>query len=70
MVLKLFLGKSSLVEGIVTSIPEITFFRISPSTISKSLFGESEAEVRKIFQECRSIKPSVLFIDELDGIAT
>jgi transitional endoplasmic reticulum ATPase len=33
-------------------------------------FGESEANVRKIFDNARSSAPCVLFFDELDSIAT
>lgn len=33
-------------------------------------FGESEANIREIFDKARSAAPCVLFFDELDSIAT
>lgn len=33
-------------------------------------FGESEANIREIFDKARGAAPCVLFFDELDSIAT
>ena len=59
-----------MVKAIVNACPNVTYFYVSPSMISKSLFGQSEEEVKKIFKEFRKSSPSVLFMDDLDGMSS
>jgi SpoVK/Ycf46/Vps4 family AAA+-type ATPase len=40
----------------------------SPEIMSK-LAGESESNLRKVFQEAEKNAPSIIFIDEIDSIA-
>lgn len=46
-----------------------SFFTISGPEIIHKFYGESEAHLRKIFEEASKRGPSIIFIDELDAIA-
>lgn len=45
------------------------FFTINGPEIIHKFYGESEAHLRKIFEEAARQAPSVIFIDEIDAIA-
>ncbi len=45
------------------------FFVISGPEIIHKHYGESEAHLRKIFQEASKQAPSIIFLDEIDSIA-
>jgi transitional endoplasmic reticulum ATPase len=45
------------------------FFTISGPEIIHKFYGESEAHLRKIFDEASKKGPSIIFIDEIDAIA-
>jgi transitional endoplasmic reticulum ATPase len=45
------------------------FFTINGPEIIHKFYGESEAHLRKIFEEAAKQAPSVIFIDEIDAIA-
>lgn len=45
------------------------FFTISGPEIIHKFYGESEAHLRKIFDEASKRSPSIIFIDEIDAIA-
>jgi transitional endoplasmic reticulum ATPase len=45
------------------------FFSISGPEIIHKFYGESEAHLRKIFEEATRKGPSIIFLDEIDAIA-
>ena len=45
------------------------FISINGPEVTHSLYGQSEAHLRKIFQEAQTRAPSIIFIDEIDAIA-
>ncbi len=45
------------------------FISINGPEIAHSLYGQSEAHLRKIFQEAQTRAPSIIFLDEIDAIA-
>jgi len=45
------------------------FYTISGPEIIHKFYGESEAHLRKIFEEASKRGPSIIFIDEIDAIA-
>ena len=45
------------------------FISISGPEIMSKFYGESEANLRKIFEEAEKNAPSIIFIDEIDAIA-
>lgn len=49
---------------------DATFISISGPEIMQKYYGESEARLREIFTEARENAPSIIFLDEIDAIAT
>ena len=45
------------------------FFTISGPEIIHKFYGESEAHLRKVFEEASQQGPSIIFLDEIDAIA-
>lgn len=58
-------GKTYFGKAIATRA-NCTFVPLEPSDIYHKYLGESEAYVRKIFEDARAQAPSILFIDEAD----
>lgn len=46
-----------------------TFFPIKFSDLGSKWFGETETNIRKLFEEARKEKSAVIFFDEIDAIA-
>ena len=46
------------------------FFLINGPEIMSKMAGESESNLRKAFEEAEKNSPSIIFIDEIDAIAT
>ena len=61
-------GKTLIARAIANET-EAKFFTISGPEIIHKFYGESEAHLRKIFEEASSKGPSIVFIDEIDAIA-
>ncbi len=61
-------GKTLIARAIAHET-ESSFFSISGPEIIHKFYGESEAHLRKIFEEATKKGPSILFIDEIDAIA-
>jgi len=63
-------GKTLLAKAIANEC-QYNFISVKgPELLTKTNFGESEANVREIFDKARSASPCVLFFDELDSIAS
>jgi transitional endoplasmic reticulum ATPase len=61
-------GKT-LIARAVAHETETAFFSVNGPEIIHKFYGESEAHLRKIFEEATRKAPSIIFIDEIDAIA-
>ncbi|HEY5529474.1 MAG TPA: CDC48 family AAA ATPase [Thermoleophilia bacterium] len=61
-------GKTLIARAIARET-EASFFSISGPEIIHKFYGESEAHLRKLFEEATRKGPSILFLDEIDAIA-
>lgn len=61
-------GKTMLAKAIATEC-QANFISIKGPELLTMWFGESEANVRDIFDKARAAAPCVLFFDEIDSIA-
>ncbi|MFM9971019.1 MAG: AAA family ATPase [Burkholderiales bacterium] len=61
-------GKTHLTKAIANEI-DANFFYINGPALVGTMQGETEANLRKIFNEAAHHAPSIIFIDELDAIA-
>lgn len=62
-------GKTLLAKAVANEC-SANFISIKGPQMLSMWFGESEANIREIFDKARSAAPCVLFFDELDSIAT
>ncbi|KZT28626.1 AAA-domain-containing protein [Neolentinus lepideus HHB14362 ss-1] len=61
-------GKTLLAKAVATSC-SLNFFSVKGPELLNMYIGESEANVRRVFQQARDAKPCVIFFDELDSVA-
>ncbi|KAK2467125.1 hypothetical protein APHAL10511_001383 [Amanita phalloides] len=61
-------GKTLIAKAVATSF-SMNFISVKGPELLNMYIGESEANVRKIFQRARDASPCVIFFDELDSIA-
>ncbi len=61
-------GKT-LIARAVAHETEANFFAVNGPEIVHKFYGESEAHLRKIFEEATRQAPSIIFLDEIDAIA-
>ncbi len=61
-------GKT-LIARAVAAESSARFFSISGPEIIDKFYGESEAQLRRVFTDAQKNAPSIIFIDELDAIA-
>jgi transitional endoplasmic reticulum ATPase len=61
-------GKTLIARAIAHE-SEAQFFAVSGPEIIHKFYGESEAHLRKVFEEATRQGPSIIFLDELDAIA-
>lgn len=62
-------GKTLLAKAVATETRS-NFKVINGPEIMSKFYGESEANLRKIFEEAEQKAPSILFFDEIDAIAS
>jgi transitional endoplasmic reticulum ATPase len=62
-------GKT-LIARAVANETDAAFFHISGPEVIHKFYGESEAHLRAIFDKAREQAPSIIFIDEIDAIAS
>jgi transitional endoplasmic reticulum ATPase len=61
-------GKT-LIARTIAQETEANFFSVSGPEVVHKFYGESEAHLRKIFEEAAKKGPSIIFLDEIDAIA-
>ena len=61
-------GKTLIARAIAHET-EATFLSVNGPEIIHKFYGESEAHLRKIFEEAARKAPSIVFLDEIDAIA-
>ena len=62
-------GKTLLARAVANET-ESNFIAIKGPEIYNKYVGESEKRIREIFDKARQVSPSIIFIDELDSIAS
>ncbi|PJE81799.1 AAA family ATPase [Candidatus Pacearchaeota archaeon CG10_big_fil_rev_8_21_14_0_10_32_42] len=61
-------GKTLLAKAVATET-DSSFFSIAGPEIMSKFYGESEKQIRDIFEKAQKNAPSIIFIDEIDSIA-
>jgi transitional endoplasmic reticulum ATPase len=61
-------GKTLLARAVAHET-EAAFFSINGPEIIHKFYGESEAHLRRLFEEAAQRAPSIIFLDEIDAIA-
>lgn len=61
-------GKTQIARAVASQIKGAVFFAVSPSQLFSKWQGQSEKFVRCLFDAARYYAPSVVFIDEVDGL--
>ncbi len=62
-------GKT-LIARAVASETDASFFQVSGPEVIHKFYGESEAHLRAIFDKAKEQAPSIIFVDEIDAIAS
>ncbi|RMZ85715.1 hypothetical protein DV737_g398, partial [Chaetothyriales sp. CBS 132003] len=62
-------GKTSIANAIAAEFG-VNFINVSAPSIVSGMSGESEKALRDHFEEAKRVAPSILFLDEIDAVAT
>jgi transitional endoplasmic reticulum ATPase len=60
-------GKTTIAKVIATQVAA-SFYEMSAADVLSKWVGESEQKVAKLFTKARANRPSVIFIDEIEGL--
>ncbi|KAJ3113922.1 peroxisomal assembly protein [Phlyctochytrium bullatum] len=61
-------GKTLVAKAVATSF-SLNFLSVKGPELLNMYIGESEANVRRVFEKARDARPCVIFFDELDSVA-
>jgi transitional endoplasmic reticulum ATPase len=61
-------GKTT-VAKVIAAQAHCSFYPVSGADVMSKWVGESEGNIRRLFERARENRPSVIFIDEIDAIA-
>jgi transitional endoplasmic reticulum ATPase len=61
-------GKTT-VAKVIAAQARCSFYPVSGADVMSKWVGESEGNIRRLFERARENRPSVIFIDEIDAIA-
>ena len=61
-------GKTTVAE-VLAAQARCSFYPVSGADVMSKWVGESEGNVRRLFERARENRPSIIFIDEIDAIA-
>ncbi|MDH7593832.1 MAG: CDC48 family AAA ATPase [Methanomicrobiales archaeon] len=61
-------GKTLIAKAVATEV-DAHFITLSGPEIMSKYYGESEKQLREVFEEAEKNAPSIIFIDEIDAIA-
>jgi vacuolar protein-sorting-associated protein 4 len=62
-------GKSYLAKAVATEA-KASFFSVTAADLTMKYLGDSEKQVRHLFELARERKPAVIFVDEIDSICS
>ncbi len=62
-------GKTLIAKAVANEVNS-EFYTISGPEIMSKYYGESEEQLREVFEEAEENSPSIIFMDELDSIAS